>query len=376
VLDARSVAVRRRDREAFLRTVDPADELFVGTQGAWFDRLAPVPLADYDLQLGGERAELTRSSDRKRYDAEVIVAPVEEHLRLEGYGKVPLNGTLYLTFVRRQGHWLIASDTDVEDLGLVSSRHPWDYGPVAVQRSEHFLLLTHPGEERYAAPLLAQAERALPAVSRVWADPWDQHLPVEMPSSPEELWGYLGGGIDVGKFVAFALSSFDPERDWQWDGARVVVNRETFLAQPSAVRTTVLTHELTHVASEGVRGPFTLTFLEEGIAELAAGRTGGPELARQVRTGRFDRRLPEDFEFVSGAQEDIVASYEKASSALDFMRSRFGVDGIGRFFRTYGSVKLAPGTARYHADRAFRTALGLSLEDFERQWAQHVAPSR
>lgn len=376
VLDARAAAVRSRDRTAFLRTVDHDDELFVGTQEAWFDRLAPVPLAEYRLDLGGEHTELTRSDDRKRYDAEVVVAPVEEHLRFEGYGKAPLNGTLFLTFVRRQSRWLVASDTDVEDLGLVSSRHPWDYGPVSVQRSEHFLLLMHPDGDRYSAPFLAQAERALPAVGRVWADPWDPHLPVEMPSSPEELWGYLGGGIDVSKFVAFALSSYDPERDWQWDGARVVVNRENFLAQPSAVRTSILAHELTHIASQSVRGPFILTFVEEGIADLAAGKAGGPGLTRQIRTGRFNRRLPEDFEFVSGTQEDIVASYEKASSALDFMRSRYGVDGIGGFFRAYGSVKLAPGTARYHVDQAFRSSFGLSLDDFEREWAQRVAPKR
>lgn len=99
-------------------------------------------------------------------------------------------------------------------------------------------------------------------------------------------------------------------------------------------------------------------------------------LDRQIRAGRFSRRLPEDVEFVSGTPEEIQTSYEKASSALAFMRSRFGVDGVERFYRAYGSAKVAPGTARYHVDQAFRAALGLTLDDFEQQWAQRVAPAR
>ncbi|HEY8200367.1 MAG TPA: hypothetical protein VII47_03345 [Actinomycetota bacterium] len=375
VLDARAAAVRTRDRAAFLRTVDPAERPFAEAQAAWFDRLAPVPLAAYDLELSEEHAELTRTRDRTRYGIPVVVAPVDERLRFDGYGDLPVTGTLYLTFVRREGRWRVASDTDGEDLGLVGSRHPWDFGDVAVHRSEHFLLLMHPDQERYAASLLAQAEQALPAVGRVWPDPWNAHLPLEVPSSAGELSDYLGGGIDVSKFVAFALSSVDPRNGWRWEGARMVVNSGLFLAQPPAVRTAILAHELTHVATETVRGSFGMTFLDEGIADLAAGKMGGPRLDRQVRTGRFNRRLPEDFEFVSGTPEEIQTSYEKASSALAFMRSRFGIEGVERFFKAYGSAKLAPGTDRYHVDQAFRAALGLTLGDFERQWAQQVAPT-
>jgi hypothetical protein len=58
------------------------------------------------------------------------------------------------------------------------------------------------------------------------------------------------------------------------------------------------------------------------------------------------------------------------------MRSRFGIEGVNRFYRAYGSPRAAPGTSRYHVDQAFRSALGLPLEDFERQWAQQIAPVR
>jgi hypothetical protein len=371
LLEARGAAVRTRNRDAFLDSVESGDPAFADAQAAWFDRLAAVPLADYRLELGEGR--LTRERDRKRYGVAAFVAPVEESMRFEGYGD-PVSDLLFLTFVRSRGRWRIASDTAVADLGLESIRHPWDFGPVAVHRSEHFLLMLHPDEEPHADELLAQAEQALPEVGKLWLRPWDMHVPVEVPSSAEELQGYLGGGLDVSKFVAFALSSYDPDNDWAWDGSRVVLNRGNFLAQPAAVRRAILVHELLHVAAEGATGPYAETFVEEGVADLAAGSTGGPQLDKQIRTGVFNRQLPEDHEFVSGTSEEIQAAYQKAASAFAFMRSRFGVDGVNRFFEAYGSTKVVAGSARYHLDQVFRRTLGLGSEEFQAQWAQSLAP--
>jgi hypothetical protein len=375
VLDARAEAVRSRERGAFLQTVDAEEKDFAEAQATWFERMATLPVADYRLELDDEE-DLTRSRDGERYGDPVVVAPVTERLRFEGSGDNPLAGTLFLTFVRRGGRWRIASDSGVEDLGLVSTRHPWDFGTVVVRRSEHFLLVLHPDEEPFAEQLLAEAEQAIPDVRRVWLQPWDMRVPIEVPSSGEELEAYLGGGLDVSKFVAFAISSYDPENDWRWDGSRVVLNRANFLVHPSEVRRSILAHELTHVASVGSRGPFDAIFVDEGLADLAAGLAGGPQLDRQIATGTFNRRIPEDFEFVSGTQEEILVAYQKSSSAFAHMRSRYGVEGINRFYQAYGSVKVAPGTDRYHLDRAFRDGLGISLETFEQEWGRSVAPGR
>jgi hypothetical protein len=371
LLDDRAEAVRSGDREAFLATVDASDKAFADDQTAWFDRLASVPLADYRLTL--DEGELTRDRDRARWGSTTLVAPVEETVQFEGYGD-PVAGVLFLTFVRTRGRWRIASDTGVADLGLESARQPWDYGPVSVRRSEHFLLLYHPDDETHADELLAQAEQALPEVGKVWLRPWDMRIPVQVPSSPEEVEGYLGGGLDVSKFVAFALSSYDPDDEWKWDGSRVVLNPGNFLGQPPAVRRSILAHELIHVAAEGATAPYSLVFVEEGIAELAAGQPATPQLDRQVRTGVFNRRLPENQEFVAGTQEEIQVAYQKSASAFAFMRDRYGIDGVNRLFDAYRSTKVVAGSARYHLDGAFRRTLGLGFDEFQAQWAQTLAP--
>ena len=371
LLDDRAEAVRSHDREAFLATVDPADKAFADAQAAWFDRLAPVPLADYRLAL--EDGDLTRERDRRQWGSTALVAPVEETMQFEGYGD-PVGNVLFLTFVRARGRWRIASDTGVADLGLETTRHPWDFGPVSVRRSEHFLLLFHPDDEGHAEELLGQAEQALPEVGKVWLRPWDMRIPVQVPSSPEELEGYLGGGLDVSKFVAFALTSYDPDDEWRWDGSRVVLNPANFLGQPPAVRRAILVHELMHVAAEGATGPYAVVFVEEGIAELAAGDPVTPQLDRQVRAGSFNRRLPENHEFVAGTQEEVQVAYQKAGSALAFMRDRYGIDGVNRLFDAYRSPKVVAGSARYHLDKAFRRALGVGFDEFQAQWAQSLAP--
>ncbi|MGH2721200.1 MAG: hypothetical protein ACRDJO_06300 [Actinomycetota bacterium] len=371
LLDDRAEAVRSRDRQAFLATVDTTDKAFADAQAAWFDRLAPVPLADYRLTL--DEGDLTRERDRERWGSTALVAPVEETLQFEGYGD-PVGDVLFLTFVRSRGRWRVASDTGVADLGLSSTRHPWDFGRVSVRRSEHFLLLFHPDDEGRANELLAQAEQALPQVGTVWLRPWDMHIPVQVPSSPEELEGYLGGSLDVSKFVAFALTSYDPDDDWSWDGSRVVLNPANFLGQPPAVRRSILVHELMHVAAEGATGPYAVVFVEEGIAELAAGDSATAQLDRQVRAGVFNRRLPDNHEFVAGTQEEVQVAYQKAGSALAFMRDRYGIDGVNRFFEAYRSTKVVGGSARYHLDQAFRRTLGVGMDEFQAQWAQSLAP--
>jgi hypothetical protein len=376
VLDARAGAVRSRDRRAFLSTVDAADPSFADGQAAWFDRLQPVPVEGYELRLLlGDSPELTRTRDRERYGVPVVVAPVEERFRFTGYGDRPIVGVQFLTFVRRQGRWRVASDRGTDDLGLRGSRHLWDHGEVAVHSSEHFLLLVHPEDAPFAGELLAQAEQALPAVGEVWKGAWDMHVPVEVPATAAELDDFLGGGLDVGKFVAFAVSSVDPDNDWRWDGARIIVNRTNLLLHPASFRRAVLAHELLHVATQPERGAFQATFVEEGLADLAAGLVGGPALDRQVHEGRFNRRLPEEHEFVSGTPEDIQAAYQKASSALAFMRDRYGIDAVNRFYRSYAGARVEPGTARYLVERAAAEALGTTLAAFEAEWAGHIAPA-
>lgn len=377
LLARRAAAVARRDLPAFMESVDPAQPAFREAQARRFTWMGALSLNDYSLELDPEDGELTRRQDRERYGVPVVVAPVEERYRIEGYGDDPVLSTAFLTFVLRDGRWRIAADADVEDLGLTSSRELWDFGSVQVARSEHFMVLAHPDEARFAPEILRLAEEALPGVDEIWRRPWSKRVPILVPSSREELEELLDTPLDVSKFVAFALFSIDRDEGVRWQGSRIILNRANFLARTAATRRVILVHELVHVATTEARGAFTAGFVEEGLAELAGAGTGGTGLLdAQVRRGRFDAMLPEDLDFSSGSQAEIVLAYQEAASAIGYMRDRFGLEGVAGFYEAYGSARIEPGTVRYHLDRSFRQALGISLEQFEREWASNVKATR
>lgn len=372
LLEERAAAVGARDAAAFLQTVDPEAGAFRQAQSAWFERQGELPIAGYSLRLRLDRlGELTRERDRARYGVPVVVASVEERFAIEGFDERPASNDLFYTFVLRDGRWAIASDADLDDLGLFTTRQPWDFGPIDVRSSDHFLMVVHPDKAAEAPDLLRQAEEALADVDRVWRRPWSKRVPIFVPSTKRELEKMLAATFDVTNFVAFAVASVEREGGFAFTGNRIVLNPDNFLRRTPSSRHQILAHELFHVATRGAGGPFVANFVEEGFAELAgpAGGGGTAFLDGRIRAGRFDRKLPQDLDFTSGDGSEIFLAYQKALSAFSYLRQRYGIEAVNRFYETFGAARVEPGTSRYHLDRSLQEAFGVSTADFERDWA-------
>jgi hypothetical protein len=193
-------------------------------------------------------------------------------------------------------------------------------------------------------------------------------VPIFVPSSSEELVRLLGAPIDVSNFVAFASATIDRSSGWDLTGVRVLLNPPNFLSYSAEGRRSIFTHELLHVATRGAAGPFIPAFLEEGLAQLAE-VAGSSQLARlAVGSARIEARVPEDEEFSSGDAQEIGAAYRRSLSSILYLRDRFGVEGLNRFYQRYGAVRVEPGTAEYHLERALTEALGLTRAQFEEGW--------
>lgn len=374
LLRTRAQALNSSDREAFMSTLDPRNAEFVGAQERLFNSVVKLPISNFALKLFDDEPELTREKDRRKYGDQVIVAPVIERYVLNGYDERPAIRELILTFVKQGQEWRIASDTDTEDLGEFTDRDLWEFGDVVTRTSAHFILLLHPEEASFAEELLASAEAALPAVDHVWQSEWSKKTPILVPSTKAELERLIEATFDVSNFVAFATSGLDREDADAWDvvGTRIILNRQNFLRHNQQGRTRILVHELVHVATRGATGPFLPAFAEEGLAELS-GTLTTPILDRKVKDGRFDRRLPEDWEFTAGEGGDILTSYQESVSAFKYMKEKFGIEGVNRFYLALGRVRLEPGTGEYRLGKAFQDALGVAFNDFESQWASAVA---
>jgi hypothetical protein len=380
LLERRAAAVLDGAEEAFMDTIAPASDEFVARQRRLFARMRALPLDSYALEVDWARyGDLARDSDRARYpDATDVVIPVtEERYTLRGFDTKPAAEDLFYTFIEVDGEWLIAEDTDLDDLTFYSARHPWDFHRQRITKKGHFLLLEPVCRKCPGAPsgALALARSALARVGDYWTSPWRKRVPIVIPARASDLKRMLQATFDVGDFVAFAYSTVEVDRGIEYTGHRILLNPDAFEGRSSSSTLEILAHELLHVASRYRSGPFVPTFVEEGIAEYV-GRDQRPGALSffdlDVATGAFDGQLPDEYQFSTGTGTDIFRSYQKSYAAITYFVDRWGLASFRRFYTTLGRPDIAPGMVGYHIDRAMKRSIGISLDQFEREWAGSI----
>jgi hypothetical protein len=384
LLDARAEAYLARDRAAFMATIAGDSAPFRSRQEDFFQFSRAIPFESYRLEADWDHfGDLARPVDASRYPNadDVVILLVHEKYAIRGFDQRPAVEDYVLTFVERDGEWLIAEDSDLDSVGLQSVRHLWDSGPVVVESSEHFTIYRHPCGEDGAcvalpADFLATSEEALAHVDRHWHVPWRHKVLVLVPTTTEELGRMLQSTFELDNFVAFAYSTYETGESFDLSGYRIMLNWPQIAGRDSNSIRAIMSHELLHVATRSVTGPFVPTFVEEGLAEHV-GRAGDSDalsfLESEVASGAFDGKLPRDFEFVTGDGFDIFRSYQEALSAIDFLARRWGESDLRRFYLRLGRPEFAAGTSTYHVDRALRATIGRGYDGFERAWASNIA---
>lgn len=382
LLNARAEAIRTGDRDAFMATIDAGARSFRRRQGLFFDSVRRLPLARYRLEADWRRyGDLVRDRDREAYDAEAVALPVTiERYRIRGFDRADAVEELFYTLVKRGDEWFIADDDDLDAVAMYSARHLWDQGEVQIDRSRHFLSLRHGcdapiGCVTVDANLLRSAEVALERVREQWPARWSEKVLVLAPSNVRELARMIQATLPLDTFVAFAYSSEDQSEGLDYTGHRILLNPSAFGSRTGEGELNILAHELLHIASRDLSGPFIPFFVEEGIAEYVGG-AGEPRgqdfLASRLAAGAVDGRLPRDHEFLLGSADSIFLSYVESASAMTYFVDRYGIEALVRLYSAAGRPDLDAGTSRYHVDRAFRRAIGSDLRSFERSWADSI----
>ncbi len=376
LLRERARAVLERDRRAFLATVDPSAPELAARQAATFDALAQVPLSSWDYALAPATSSppderLDRRYGRGRWWGPQVV------LR---YGLVgderPVAVDHHLTFVLRDGRWLLGADDDFALQGRATPRAIWDRGPVVAVRDEGVLVLGHPGSRRLLDQVASTTAAAIPRVTAAW-DAWRERVVVLVPDDTEELTGLLGSAGDLSRIAAVATAElrggegeYDPAAD------RVLVNPDVFPDLGATGRQVVLTHEVTHVATRRATGPAVPTWLAEGFADLV-GYTGvdlplsvtAAALAAEVRAGRTPTTLPLDADF-EGSSPRLSQAYQGAWLAVRLLDERHGRAALLRFYRAVGARRGVP--AATAVEEALRTELGTTTADVTADWRAYL----
>lgn len=367
VLAARVDAVGRGDREAFLATVDPlAPGPFRAAQATSFDGLRSLPLASFSLTARlDDTGDLGAGLSPRYGGAPTFLPETRMRMRFAGYDDRDDVESLFLTFVRRGDRWYVAGDADLAPLGVDSFRGLWDQGPVEVQRTDHFLVLSHPAEAERARNLASVAEEAIGKLDERWAEPWSHRVPLILPASVDELALILQSTFNLDNFVAFVAYGSVRDRDWEATAPRIYIQDRNLSRYRRDEQVRTLTHELDHVAVAPLAGPLIPSWVHEGLADwLALGRR-----TDEPKPGGSDGQLPQDFEFTLGGRDAINLSYSESRSMMSFLAGHWSLGAPVQLLRTLGAEKVTAGSEELRVDQALTRITGLTTAQLEKEWA-------
>jgi hypothetical protein len=339
-LDRHAAALLDRDERAFLAGVAPAAR---AAQRTLFRNLAEVPLASWSYRIR------SRSGD---------TAGAELRYRLGGYDTAPVTVPTDLTLTR---DGLIAAE------GTVTPQL-WDQGPVRAVRGARSLVLGVGAGRAALRAFATGADRAVPAVSRVWGGGWPRRLVLEIPATGGRMAQLLNAPPTAYRGIA-AVTTAELGGHAPVPADRIVVNPDAFGELSALGRQVVLTHEATHVATRTVTRSATPLWLSEGAADWTAYHTTGrtprqaaPELARDVAAGRLPRSLPSDADFGTAAR-GLAQAYEGAWLACRVIAAEWGPRRLTALYRA---------TDRSGVASAMPRTLGIGLDAFTARWRAYV----
>ena len=353
VLQRHAAALVDRDAQAWAADLDgsAAAASYAGRQRQVFANLAQVPLATWRYVLVAPVTDSTvLAPAAARLGGSVVIVHVELQYALAEVDPAPTGKQLWLTAVRRDAGWKLAADDDAAAVGGPSWRGPWDFGQLLARRGPHTLVLAHPAH-RQDQPVFADlVEQALPVVTKVWGDNWNDQVAVLIPDTPQEFAAVTGGDPESQDLAAVAVAD-QVGADGTVLGARIVLNPTNLVRLDAAGRRLVIGHELAHVATRAVTSDQMPAWLIEGLADYIGNlgsrlpvAVAATELAAEVRAGKVPSVLPSDADFAGGNR--LPQAYEKAWLACRLIAERAGQRGLVRFYRVVAEAAATdPATA-------------------------------
>jgi hypothetical protein len=377
LLARHATAMTEHSSAKFLGDVDRSNAAsdFRGRQSAQLSALAAVPLQSWSYQVEAPVTDgAATAAAAKRFGAPATIVQLSLRYQLSGVDPQPSAHDLWWTFVRRGGSVYAAADDDLARTGGTSWRGPWDFGPLQVHRGVASLVLSHPDAGVDAAALAATADAAVRAVSSVVGTGWARRVAVLVSSSATEL-DALGGDSSLRDISAITVFDPAPGSDGAPTGARVLVDPAAVARLTPAGRSTVLRHEITHIAVAAATTINQPRWLIEGLAEYVANlgdarppTTIAAELHREVAGGTVPAALPTDGQFSAGSPR-AAQVYEESWLACRLIAEHVGTTGLLRLYRTVGATAAA-GDGPVSA--GFRDVLHESLAQFVTQWRAYL----
>lgn len=385
ILDRRAAAVLHRDEEGWLADVDPRAADFRRAQQTVFANLAQVEFAAWDYELIGRDYDRPDLADS--YDVPYHLPAMLVHYAIKGYDHGPVARPQVLTFVQRGRRWYVASDSDADsDLPETGHADPWDRRAMVAREGRHVLVLADAQDKGRLGALVRVSDAAVSKVAQMWPDGWRRKVVVVAVRDQQLIETYFRTELQTSDDVAaIAVPAFDTVPGWtprdetSYDDEKGAATRSRVILNPRYFEpgnddnAVLLTHEVTHVATQSRTLAGAPTWLVEGIADYTAYRTLRPfsvtlpgSLRKEVDAGSVD--LP-TYDFY---QHDVPAHYLVGFLACAFVSDRYGEGTLRRYYRALAATPREIQTAA-RTQSVTKKVLGLSAVQLQREVAAYGA---
>jgi hypothetical protein len=367
-------AVLEHDHAAFVADLDGDRRAttFRAAQDAAFANLVQVPLSKWSYTIGRPVDDKSaQAAAQREYGGSALIMQVSLTYALRGVDRIPTRHDLWWTFVRRNGHVVVAADSDLADAGGVSWKGPWDFGPLELVRGRSSLVLGHPDSSGLLHAVADTIDAAVPVVTSVWGSGWSGDVAAIVPSTPAELTAALGPtSSDPAPIAAVAQSDGQDPVSGKVYGQRLVVVPDQVKRLSVVGRRIVIQHEVTHIAAAEATTDAVPRWLVEGFADYVGNlhsgqtvRTAAAELRADVQRNRVPTGLPGDAQF--DTTSTAAQAYESSWLACRLIAQRVGQAGLVRFYRLVGA---SPDASDLAVAAALRSVLHETPAQFLRQW--------
>lgn len=366
VLDSYASALVQKDTAKFSASIDPASPEFLAQQQQMYERLAAVPFDQYKVEVSSETETAPGT----------VIAKVNTSFTYQGsFTDLPDPERSAFLMVRKDDGWKIAGDVTAQALGKNRIAHLEDFGPVEALTSEDVIVLFHPGERAVAESALDKAQAAVPKLKSTLSLLDLPRVPVRVFDSKEQ--------IDLafpGQWQDWAGGAARPLGSSPGQGGEIIIDAALFTDTSGSnpdYNSTMLAHELTHVALFPRQGGRTPPFLVEGLADYVAGippvtvipeklrrnEAMSPQLSDLYQPGGFSALL---------TTEAATIAYEEAGTAVAYLEETYGNEKVMALLEEFAHRSDEATPQPQLVDEIFNSVLGVGWNEFEQGWRNYV----
>ena len=321
------------DEAAFLATVDHQQPELLKQQRTLYDNIAQLPVAS--LRYGVDTSSALVPAPVPGGDP-VLHPAVVEHLKLARTFDRPVSNPVDLTFVRRDGRWLLGSESEAKEADHFDTpqERPWFGVPITARQVGAMTVLVDRSQADSLSGLTTAVQDdiaydaqllGVPASSKLLVDATSNGLSVNFSSLSQE----------EAAAVTFGVTSTDALGQQNTGLAGLVIKVNPHTVEQVVDDEGIMRHELTHYLLERYNG-YVPKWLSEGVAAWV--QYYPDDFSRwQVPAALYDRLMRADrtLPIVGLFDQDPELNYPISQAAVAWLVAHYGVADLLDLMRAY-----------------------------------------